>query len=101
VSCRFVVNQTAKGFLEVSVLACRCINTNLSRFRCDMTRDIIAHMQNALAAVVCLLFMLDTAENTINERNHGLSINGCPSAVIRPADCQPKRPPVPYLAASL
>ena len=58
VSCRFVVNQTAKGFLEVSVLACRCINTNLSRFRCDMTRDIIAHMQNALAAVVCLLFML-------------------------------------------
>lgn len=31
---------------------------------------------NALAAVVCLLFMLDTAENTINERTNGLSING-------------------------
>jgi hypothetical protein len=82
-----MVHQTAESLLEIGILAGRGVQAGLCRFGRNMRRNIVAQMEDALTAVVCLLLMLHTAEDSVNKRDHGFTVYGGPTAVIGAVMC--------------
>ena len=62
--CRLMVHQTAESLLEIGILAGRGVQAGLCRFGRNMRRNIVAQMEDALTAVVCLLLVFDAVRGT-------------------------------------
>ena len=47
-----------------------------------MVRDVLAHMQDALAAVVSLLLVFHSFQDAVNQGGHRRTVNAGPAPVI-------------------